>query len=278
MSTPATSNMDLLSQDISTNVNVNANALPQTQTRPHHKEAMYTSNGPLVPYLHAKQCLVLQMSHNSVAPQRVAHTSTRPLAPQTGHLHLNWATHNSNRPPAPRMVTRTPNESPATSNSPVAPQTGCLHLKQASRTSNGSLAPQTSHPCLKQLSCTPNGLPAPQPGHSHRKQVTHTSTGPHTPQIGYPYLEWVTRTLNESPTTSNSSVHELRDEPHESMGSYPGSRGENDDSRGLGAHCMHVTAQRPQAATGEASTDATNPNMTSIGPPEPVGASREPLD
>ncbi|KAF9230770.1 hypothetical protein BU15DRAFT_68910 [Melanogaster broomeanus] len=72
--------------------------------------------------------------------------------------------------------------------------------------------------------------------------------------------------------------HELRDEPHESTGSYPGSTGENDDSRGPGAHCMRVTAQRPQAATGEASADATNPNVTSVGTPEPVGAAREPPD
>ncbi|KAF9233119.1 hypothetical protein BU15DRAFT_80475 [Melanogaster broomeanus] len=77
------------------------------------------------------------------------------------------------------------------------------------------------------------------------------------------------------PPEPAGTSHELRDEPHESAGSYPGSRGENDDSRGPGTHWMRVTAQRPQAATGEASADATNPNATSVGPPRATSSPHE---
>ncbi|KAF9231161.1 quinon protein alcohol dehydrogenase-like superfamily [Melanogaster broomeanus] len=83
---------------------------------------------------------------------------------------------------------------------------------------------------------------------------------------------------SSGPPERAGTSHELRDELHESTGNYSGSRGEYDKSRGPGAHCMHATAQRPQAATGEAPADATNPNATSVGPPELVGASREPQD
>ncbi|KAF9243553.1 hypothetical protein BU15DRAFT_59919 [Melanogaster broomeanus] len=63
-------------------------------------------------------------------------------------------------------------------------------------------------------------------------------------------------------TKPTGSSHELRNEPRESTGSYLGSRGENDDSRGPGAHCMH--------AASEAATDAANPNAIRARPTEPA--------
>ncbi|KAF9231650.1 hypothetical protein BU15DRAFT_82145 [Melanogaster broomeanus] len=83
------------------------------------------------------------------------------------------------------------------------------------------------------------------------------------------------------PPEPAGASHELRDEPHKPMGSYPGSRGENDDSRGPGAHCMRVTAQRTQTANpteGDAAADATNPNAKSARPTEPAGAPHKPQD
>ncbi|KAF9233695.1 hypothetical protein BU15DRAFT_79854 [Melanogaster broomeanus] len=97
-----------------------------------------------------------------------------------------------------------------------------------------------------------------------------------------------------SPDPAGTS-HELRDELRKSMGSYPGSRGKNDDSRAPGAHCMHVTAQRPHPEAHcmhvtaqelqianptavEAAADAVNPNATSARPTEPAGAPHMPQD
>ncbi|KAF9236530.1 hypothetical protein BU15DRAFT_63886 [Melanogaster broomeanus] len=83
------------------------------------------------------------------------------------------------------------------------------------------------------------------------------------------------------PAEPAGTSHELRDESHKSTGSYLGSRGEDDESRGPGARCMRVTAQRPQTANstaGEATADATNPNVTSAGPTGPAGASHKPQD
>ncbi|KAF9233528.1 hypothetical protein BU15DRAFT_80020 [Melanogaster broomeanus] len=126
--------------------------------------------------------------------------------------------------------------------------------------------------------------PSSQDDDSRDMGVPCTRVTPQEPQSMSPVAnDAAADAVNPNATSAGppepaGTSHELRDEPHESTGSYPGSKGENDDSRGPGTHCTHVTAQRPQAATGEASTDATNPNATSVGPPEPMGASREPQD
>ncbi|KAF9230248.1 hypothetical protein BU15DRAFT_83872 [Melanogaster broomeanus] len=126
--------------------------------------------------------------------------------------------------------------------------------------------------------------PSSQDDNSRDMGVPCTRVTPREPQSTSPVAnDAAADAVNPNATSAGppepvGTSHELRDEPHESMGSYPGSRGENEDSRGPGAHCVHVTAQRPQAATGEAAADATNPNATSVGTPEPVGASREPQD
>ncbi|KAF9234397.1 hypothetical protein BU15DRAFT_79079 [Melanogaster broomeanus] len=126
--------------------------------------------------------------------------------------------------------------------------------------------------------------PSSQDDDSRDMGVPCTRVTPREPQSTSPVAnDPAADAVNPNATSARppepaGTSHDLRDEPHESTGSYPGTRGENDDSRGPGTHCTHVTAQRPQAATGEASADATNPNVTSVGPPEPVGASREPPD
>ncbi|KAF9235373.1 hypothetical protein BU15DRAFT_64895 [Melanogaster broomeanus] len=88
-------------------------------------------------------------------------------------------------------------------------------------------------------------------------------------------------TTSAEPPEPVGMSHELQNELHKSMGSYPGSRGKNDDSRGPGAHCMCITAESPQTASptaSEVAADAANPNTTSAGPTGPVGASHKPWD
>ncbi|KAF9237941.1 hypothetical protein BU15DRAFT_62792 [Melanogaster broomeanus] len=100
--------------------------------------------------------------------------------------------------------------------------------------------------------------------------ANHTATDAVTPNV----------TSTRPPLPAGTS-HELRDEPHKSMGSYPGSRGENDDSRGPGAHCMRVTAQSTQTASptaSEAAADAANPNVMSTRSTGPAGAPCKPQD
>ncbi|KAF9235435.1 hypothetical protein BU15DRAFT_78021 [Melanogaster broomeanus] len=126
--------------------------------------------------------------------------------------------------------------------------------------------------------------PSSQDDNSRDMGVPCTRVTPQEPQSTSPVAnDAAADAVNPNATSAGppepaGTSHDLQDEPHESTGSYPGTRGENDDSRGPGTHCTHITAQRPQAATGEASADTTNPNATSVGPPEPVGASREPPD
>ncbi|KAF9235108.1 hypothetical protein BU15DRAFT_78342 [Melanogaster broomeanus] len=56
---------------------------------------------------------------------------------------------------------------------------------------------------------------------------------------------------------------------------------QDDDGRDMAVPCPTVQPQRPEMtrqAANEAAADAANPNATSVGPPEPVGASHEPQD
>ncbi|KAF9237955.1 hypothetical protein BU15DRAFT_62805 [Melanogaster broomeanus] len=111
------------------------------------------------------------------------------------------------------------------------------------------------------------------------------------------------------PPLPAGASHELQDEPRKSMGSYLGSRGENNDSRGPGAHCMRITAQSTQTVTrtpfhipshmyamgdgspdrrvvtqtasstaSKAAADAANPNAMSARSTGPAGTPCKPQD
>ncbi|KAF9231356.1 hypothetical protein BU15DRAFT_68404 [Melanogaster broomeanus] len=65
-------------------------------------------------------------------------------------------------------------------------------------------------------------------------------------------------------TKPTGTSHELRNEPRESTGSYLGSRGENDDSRGPGAHCMHGQAGAPSKPQDEPQETADKGNARGV--------------
>ncbi|KAF9239295.1 hypothetical protein BU15DRAFT_62052 [Melanogaster broomeanus] len=131
---------------------------------------------------------------------------------------------------------------------------------------------ERKHEARDQRGCKPRGHPE-QPG---RRWQGYRSP---LPTHGTPETRWDITSSQQGPADAANpnatsarpaepagTSHELRDEPHESTGSYPGSRGESDDSRGPGAHCMRVTVQRPQTANptaGEAVADVANPNAMS---------------
>ncbi|KAF9233952.1 hypothetical protein BU15DRAFT_66117 [Melanogaster broomeanus] len=70
-------------------------------------------------------------------------------------------------------------------------------------------------------------------------------------------------TIGAELTKPTGTSHELRNEPRKSTGSYLGSRGENDDSRGPGAHCM----QGPGEGAMDQPIDGISPAPRASSPP-----------
>ncbi|KAF9236763.1 hypothetical protein BU15DRAFT_63690 [Melanogaster broomeanus] len=130
-------------------------------------------------------------------------------------------------------------------------------------------------------------VPSSQDDHSRDMGVHCTRVTSPTPQMARPVAsKAATDAITPNATSARppkpaGASHELQDEPRKSMGSYPGSRGKNVDSRGPDAHCMHVTAQKLRTASpiaSKAAADAANPNATSARPTGPAGTSRKPRD
>ncbi|KAF9233411.1 hypothetical protein BU15DRAFT_66596, partial [Melanogaster broomeanus] len=90
-------------------------------------------------------------------------------------------------------------------------------------------------------------VPSSQDDHSRDMGVHCTRVTSPTPQMARPVAsKAATDAVTPNATSARppkpaGASHELQDEPRKSMGSYPGSRGKNVDSRGPDAHCMHAT-------------------------------------